>query len=68
MEFARLKSALTQMTGKNFVLKQPARLSPLAFPLWAERIASQQLRFESASARIERLAQQLEAAADKQDG
>jgi 3-methyladenine DNA glycosylase/8-oxoguanine DNA glycosylase len=38
-------------------------LSPLAFPLWAERIASQQLRFESASQRIERLAQQLERAA-----
>jgi ATP-dependent Lhr-like helicase len=63
MEFARLKSALIQMIGKKFVLKQPQRLSPMAFPLWAERIASQQLRFESSSARIERLAQQLEKAA-----
>jgi ATP-dependent Lhr-like helicase len=66
MEFARLKSALTQMIEKKFVLQQPARLSPLAFPLWAERIASQQLKFESANQRIERLAQQLELAADRQ--
>jgi ATP-dependent Lhr-like helicase len=66
MEFARLRSALLQMTEKKFILQQPQRLSPLAFPLWAERIASQQLRFESASQRIERLAQQLELAAEKQ--
>jgi hypothetical protein len=32
--------------------------------LWAERIASQQLKFESANQRIERLAKQLELAAD----
>ena len=63
MEFARLKSALQHMIEKRFVLMQTKRLSPLAFPLWAERIASQQLRFESASQRIERLAQQLERAA-----
>jgi len=67
MEFTRLKSALTQMIEKRFVLQQPARLSPLAFPLWAERIASQQLKFESANQRIERLSQQLEMAADKQN-
>ncbi|MDP9174603.1 MAG: ligase-associated DNA damage response DEXH box helicase [Planctomycetota bacterium] len=64
MEFARLKSALIHMSEKKFVLMQPRRLSPLAFPLWAERIASQQLRLESATQRIERLAQQLERAAD----
>lgn len=63
MEFARLKSALIQMIEKKFVIVQSERVTPLAFPLWAERIASQQLRFESATARIERLAQQLEQAA-----
>jgi ATP-dependent Lhr-like helicase len=64
MEFARLKSALVQMLQKKFVMTECKRLSPLAFPLWAERIASQQLKFESASQRIERLAQQLERAAE----
>jgi ATP-dependent Lhr-like helicase len=63
MEFARLKNALTQMTAKKFVSQPTRRISPLAFPLWAERIASQQLKFESASSRIERLAEQLEKAA-----
>jgi ATP-dependent Lhr-like helicase len=64
MEFARLKSALEQMTAKLFILQPTQRITPLAFPLWAERIASQQLRFESATARIERLAAQLEKAAE----
>ncbi len=63
MEFARLKSALVRMIEKKFVMVKTKRVTPLAFPLWAERIASQQLRFESASARIERLAVQLEKAA-----
>jgi ATP-dependent Lhr-like helicase len=66
MEFARLKSALIQMIGKQFVMKPTSRISPLAFPLWAERIASQQVKFESATARIERLAQQLEQAASRE--
>ena len=67
MEFSRLKSALVQMTEKKFVLITTKRIGPLAFPLWAERIASQQLKFESASARIERLALQLEKAAAAND-
>ena len=37
MEFARLKSALIQMIEKKFVIEQPERLTPLAFPLWAEQ-------------------------------
>ncbi len=65
MEFARLKAALVSMTGKQFVLQRSKRITPLGFPLWAERIASQQLKFESATARIERLAKQLEAAANE---
>jgi ATP-dependent Lhr-like helicase len=64
LEFARLRSALQQIHGEEIVMSSPARISPLAFPLWAERIASQQLRSEKSSDRIERLARQLEAAAD----
>jgi ATP-dependent Lhr-like helicase len=67
MEFARLKSALESMTKKRFVMRETQRISPLAFPLWAEGIASQQVKFESATARIERLAAQLEKAAQAGD-
>ncbi len=63
MEMVRLSNALQAMITQKFVVNETKRITPLAFPLWAERIASQQLKFESASARIERLAQQLERAA-----
>jgi ATP-dependent Lhr-like helicase len=63
LEFARLQSALNRLTQKQRVLTRTRRLTPMAFPLWAERIASQQLRFESAQQRIERVARQLELAA-----
>lgn len=64
LEFARLKNALQRIAQQQILITTPKKLSPLSFPLWAERIASQQLRLESGSDRIERLARQLEAAAD----
>jgi ATP-dependent Lhr-like helicase len=63
LEFSRLRAALERITRNTIVHVATERLSPLAFPLWAERIASQQLRFETATDRIERLALQLEQAA-----
>jgi ATP-dependent Lhr-like helicase len=66
LEFARLRNALERIALQQILITTPKKLSPLSFPLWAERIASQQLRLESGSDRIERLAQQLEAAADKE--
>ncbi|HEV7298534.1 MAG TPA: ligase-associated DNA damage response DEXH box helicase [Tepidisphaeraceae bacterium] len=68
LEFTRLSGALRDLGDRSLILSSPARLTPLAFPLWAERIQSQQLRSESASARIERVARQLEAAADADGG
>ena len=64
LEFTRLRAALVRMRDEELLLVTPAKVTPLAFPLWAERIQSQQLRSESAGERIERLANQLEAAAD----
>jgi ATP-dependent Lhr-like helicase len=64
LEFKRLRDALAQIGKEELLLVSPARVTPLAFPLWAERIQSQQLRSESATERIERLAHQLERAAD----
>jgi ATP-dependent Lhr-like helicase len=64
LEFTRLRKALSIIEREELSLVEPVRLSPLAFPLWAERIASQTLRHESARQRIERLASQLEKAAN----
>jgi ATP-dependent Lhr-like helicase len=64
LEFKRLREALRQIGQEELKLISPARVTPLAFPLWAERIQSQQLRSESGTERIERLARQLERAAD----
>jgi ATP-dependent Lhr-like helicase len=58
-----LHTALVRIAGQQLLIKQPARISPMGFPLWAERIASQTLRIESGADRIERLARQSEAAA-----
>jgi ATP-dependent Lhr-like helicase len=66
LEFARLRLALERIERQQLVFTAPPRLSPMSFPLFAERIASQQLRMESSSDRIERLAQQLEAAAQRE--
>jgi ATP-dependent Lhr-like helicase len=67
LEFARLRNALEQIAREQFLLIDAPRLTPLAFPLWAERIASQTLRHESAVQRIERLARELEQAANRDD-
>jgi ATP-dependent Lhr-like helicase len=67
LEFARLRTALERIQREQIVLIDTARLSPLAFPLWAERIGSQRLRMEGSHDRIERLARQLEDAAKKEE-
>ncbi len=64
LEFNRLRAALVNVGQESLVIVTPHKLTPLAFPLWAETIGTQQVRSESAAARIERVALQLEAAAD----
>ncbi len=66
LEFRRLLAALEKIHREELVLVDTARVTPLAFPLWAERIQSQQLRSENATERIERMARQLERAADSE--
>ncbi len=67
LEFARLREALEHLAEQKIVMVHTERLSPLAFPLWAEGIGSQQLRYEKNVDRIERLARQLEEAAAKEN-
>jgi ATP-dependent Lhr-like helicase len=66
LEFARLRAALERIARETIVTVATEKLSPMAFPLWAERIGSQTLRIEGARDRIERLARQLEQAANKE--
>jgi ATP-dependent Lhr-like helicase len=66
LEFARMRRALERAQREQIVTITTERLSTLAFPLWAERIGSQRLRMERPHDRIERLARQLEEAADKE--
>ncbi len=62
LEFGRLKAALEGLAAQALVLRSPGRLTPMAFPVWAQRIQSQTIRMEDATTRIERMARQLEAA------
>ncbi|MFM1769595.1 MAG: hypothetical protein RJA22_2124 [Verrucomicrobiota bacterium] len=62
LEISRLRALLEQAAGQRLVLTQPVRLTPLAFPLWAEMIRGQ-VSSESWSDRVRRMAAELEAEA-----
>lgn len=62
LDYQRLKLALERAQSATVVLKGTKRFSPLAFPLWAERI-SQQLSTEDWRDRVQRMAATLETAA-----
>jgi len=65
LETRRMRAALTAIGRKNIVIERPERLTPLAFPLWAERLQSQILSSETWRDRVERMAASLERAADR---
>jgi len=67
LEFARLAGGLRRIAASRWIVRQPERLSPLAFPLWAESLQSrmQTVSSESWKTRIERMVGHLEAAADE---
>jgi len=67
LEINRLKVALERIANQRLLLRSPARLTPMAFPLWAQRIGSQTVRVENSTQRIERMLKRLEAAAAKDD-
>ncbi len=61
LEISRLRALLMSLAGQRLVLTRPPRLTPLAFPLWAEMIRGQ-VSSESWSDRIQRMAADLERA------
>ncbi len=64
LEFGRLQDSLTRIQKVTWVLTEPERLTPLAFPLWAERIRAQTVSSEKWSVRLQRMLESLNKAAD----
>ena len=62
-EFQRLKESLDKIARQEIVFVETPRLSPLAFPIWAEQIQSR-LSTQDWLAQIAGMAQELETAAD----
>ncbi len=63
LEFKRLETALQAVAKRRWIIKQPERLTPLSFPLWAESVQSQMMTSENYQTRVERMLKQLENAA-----
>ena len=59
MELARIRQVLADVHAREVVLTRPPRLTPLAFPLWAESLRGH-LSTEDWKTRVLRAAQQLE--------
>ncbi|MDT8438561.1 MAG: ligase-associated DNA damage response DEXH box helicase [Wenzhouxiangellaceae bacterium] len=58
LELKRIGAALQRASGQQIVVTAPERLTPLAFPLWADRLRAQ-LSSEDWQARVERMLKQL---------
>ncbi len=59
LEFSRLKKTLEGIEQSKFDFQNPAKITPFAFPLWAE-IFQSQASSESWKDRVERMAMRLE--------
>jgi ATP-dependent Lhr-like helicase len=59
LEFRRIDTALRRVEKQELVSTNPERLTPLAFPIWADRLRAQ-LSTEDFQARVERMLARLE--------
>lgn len=59
LEFSRLEACLSALAGREMIITEPGRLTPLAFPLWADRLRGQ-LSSERWEDRIERMLARLD--------
>ena len=62
LEFSRLQNALEGLKKRRWHLKEPDRLTPLSFPLWAESVNSQTMSSQSFQQRVESVLGELEQA------
>jgi ATP-dependent Lhr-like helicase len=63
LDARRLRATAGRLYAAPIDLRHTDRLTPLAFPLWAERLSSQRLTSEDWRTRIERMLESLEIAA-----
>jgi ATP-dependent Lhr-like helicase len=63
LDVRRLRATAERLHASPVVVHRTLQLTPLAFPLWAERLSSQQLTSEDTRTRIERMLEALEIAA-----
>ncbi len=67
MEFVRLRETMDALTRRSLILRPCERLTPLAFPLWADRISTQ-MATEDGATRLARMLEELELAARADKG
>jgi len=60
LEFTRLDGAMRDVREQGFVIVRPDRLTPLAFPLWAETMRATYTSTESWETRVKKMAATLE--------
>ncbi len=64
MDFHRLADTLRHLQNRQLILRECPRLTPLAFPLWADRISHAVGKDDPAEV-LARMLQELETAAAK---
>lgn len=65
--YSQLQDALKLITEQDIVLSCPKKLTPLAFPLWADRLRSQIISSEKWQDRLQKMLKSLNKEADKQE-
>lgn len=60
LEINRLREALESLATQRIVMQDCPSMTPMAFPIWAQRIGSQTIRMEAGHERVERMLDQLE--------
>ncbi len=68
LEVRRLRETLERIAGMRFILVETERFSPLAFPIWTERLRSSHVSSEKWADRIRKMVVRLEKAADREKG
>lgn len=65
LEVRRLIDAMARVAASPIIAVHTPKLTPLAFPIWADRLRQQQLSSERWDQRVRRMAEQLERAASR---
>ena len=63
LEMSRLRESLERIETLSLVRVATRKLTPLAFPLWADQLSSEEVSSEKYSDRLARMLGELEAAA-----